>query len=280
MAKWKELLADKNSFPDDFVVSVKVNGKDETLSLGEMRAYDIESKGALTADLTRREQDLSNRESNFTKALISLGTVVEKAASAAGLTVDELLEGKAPTRRQLAEAADLDEKDPLVGKLVKEMRGLKATIESQGKEIERTRKEALGPMLNTYLADYYENKWEKVEGTLPKGSKVTRDETIKYAQDNKITDPKTGRLDLARAVRDLTYEDRINEEASKRATELRKKDDDARVLASAPKPSGTHISIKTDKSLLNSKGQTKSIDEALLDAANDTDLWRGIAGQA
>lgn len=279
MAKWKELLADKATYGDDFVVSVKVNGKDETLSLGEMRAYDVESKGALTADLTRREQALSTREKNVSQAEVSIGTVIEKTAAAAGMSVDDLLSGKAPTRRAVAEAADLDENDPIVGKLVKQMKDMKAEMGTLAAGNEKLRKEALGPMLNTYLEDYYESTWEKIEPGLPKGATVKREEALKYAQDNKYTDAK-GRLDLRKAAKDLTYEARINEEAEKRVADRMKQEEDKRVLAAAPKPSSLGTRTKTDKSLTNDKGQTKNFDEVLNDALTDTDLWRGVAGQA
>lgn len=279
MAKWKDLLADKATYADDFVVSVKVNGKDETLSLGEMRSYDAESKGELTADLTRREADILKREKNVSQAEVSIGTVIEKTAAAAGMSVDELLAGKAPTKKQVAQSADLDENDPLVGTLVKEIKFLRAEVQSVRSDGDKTRKEALGPMLNTYLEDYYEGRWDKLEPTLPKGAKVTREQALKYATDNKYVDSR-GRLDLSKAVKDLTYEDRINAEAEKRVADRMKQEEDKRVLASAPRPSSLGTRTKTDKSLTNDKGQTKNFDEVLNDALTDTDLWRGVAGQA
>jgi hypothetical protein len=245
-----------------------------------MRAYDTESKGALTADLTRREQELQTRESNVSKASTQIATMLERTAAAAGMTVDDLIEGKAPTRRQIAESADLDENDPLVGKLVKEIKGLRSELTATKTDIETVRKSALGPMLNTYLEDYYESTWEKIEPSLPKGASLKREEALKYAQDNGYKDAK-GRLDLRKAAKDLTYDARVKAEAERMATDLRKKDDDARVLASVPKPSSLGTRIKTDKSLTNEKGQTKNFDEVLNDALADTDLWRGVsAGQA
>jgi hypothetical protein len=274
-AKWKDILSDKNSYPDDFVVSVKIGGKDETLSLSEMRAYDTETRGALTADLTRREQGLQKREKDVEQASIGLATVIEKAAANAGLSVDEFIAGKAPTKKVVAAAADLDENDPLVGTLVKQMKTMQSRLDAQDTEIKKTRSDALGPMLTTYLEDYYEGKWEKLAPTLPKGSKVTREEALKYAQDNKLVDAR-GRLDLSKATRDLTYDARVKADAEAMAQEMRKKIEDERVLAAAPKPSGTHINVKPDKSLLNAKGRVKDFDEVLGDAMNDSDLWKGI----
>src|SRR6266576_1197703 len=270
--KWKEILADKSAFPDDFAIALKDG---QTMTLGDMRAYDVEHEGELTRNLTAKEQDIQKRERQVNDASLVIGTVVEKVAAASGLSVDELLSGKAPTRRQVAAATELDENAPLNGALVKQIKAMQARLDSQDVEIKKTRTDALGPMLNTYLEDYYEGTWEKIEPTLPKGSDVKRDAALKYAQENGYKDAK-GRLDLRKAAKDLTYDARVKAEAAIMAADLRKKDDDTRVLAAAPRPSGTHINVKTDKSLLNQKGQTKSIDEVLSDAAADTDLWRSI----
>ena len=277
MKKWKEILSDKSTFPDDFTVSLKDG---QVLTIGEMRAYDVEHEGAMTAHLTAKEQEIAKREKQVSDASIGLGQVVERVAAASGLTPEELLQGKAPTKKQVAQATELDEADPLVGTVVKEIRKLQARIDEVATGVEKTRKDALGPMLTTYLEDYYEGKWDKLEPTLPKGATVTRAQALEYAQNNGYKDTR-GRLDLAKAVKDLTYDARVQAEAEKRVADLRKKDDDQRVLAAAPKPSGTHINVKPDKSLTNEKGQVKSLDEVMNDAFNDVEMWRGIiSGQA
>jgi len=278
MIKWATLLADKTQFPDDFVVSVKRDGKDETLSLGEMRSYDTESKGALSAELTKKEQDILKREKYVTDASKGIASMLENLSAKTGLTYEELIEGKTPTKKEVAKASELDENDPLVGVLVKELKAVRAELTSTRGEIDNVKKSALGPMLNTYLEDYYESTWEKIEPSLPKGAKATRADALKYAQDNGLKDAR-GRLDLRKAVRDLTYEDRINAEAEKRVADLRKKDEDTRTLASVPKPAGTHINVKTDRSLLDAKGRTKSFDDMLSEAAADTEMWKAIQSQ-
>ena len=273
--KWADVLKNSQQYPDDFVVSIKNGDKTETMTLSEMRTYDREHEGELTRTLTAREQAIQKREKDVEQASIGLATVIEKAAANAGLSVDEFIQGKAPTKKAVAAAADLDENDPLVGTLVKQMKTMQARLDAQDTEIKKTRSDALGPMLTTYLEDYYEGKWEKLAPTLPKGAKVTREEALKYAQDNKLVDAR-GRLDLSKATRDLTYDARVKADAEAMAGEMRKKIEDERTLAAAPKPSGTHINVKPDKSLLNEKGRVKNFDEVLGDALNDTDLWKGI----
>lgn len=270
--KWKDVLANKDVYGDDFVVTLKDG---QTMSLGDMRAYDREHEGELTARLTTREQELAKKEKNLNDATMQLATVIERTAQQAGLTVEEFLQGKAPTKKQVAEATELDETDPLVGSLVKRMKAMQATIEQQATRMEDLSKKALGPMLNTYLEDFYETRWEKLQPKLPKGAKLELKDAMEYANKNGLKDQK-GRLDLDKAMRDLTYDARIQEEAEKRVADLRKKDQDEQVLASVPKPNSLGGKVKTDKALRNEKGQTKSLDEVLNDALTDTDLWRGI----
>jgi hypothetical protein len=276
--KWKEILANRQAFPDDFVISVKNGDKTESLTLGAMRTEDAETNGELTRALTAKEQDIQKREKDVTNASKGIATMLENLSAKTGLSYEELIEGKAPTKKEVAKGAELDENDPLVGALVKELKAVRAELSSTKEEIGNVKKSALGPMLNTYLEDYYESTWEKIEPSLPKGAKATRADALKYAQDNGLKDAK-GRLDLRKAVRDLTYEDRINAEAEKRVADLRKKDEDARTLASVPRPAGTHINVKTDRSLLDAKGRTKSFDDMLSEAAADTEMWKQIQGQ-
>lgn len=276
-AKWRDILSNPSQYPDDFTVALKDG---QTMTLADMRAYDREHEGELTQRLTAKEQDLAKREKTVNEASVQLSTVIEKTAERAGLSVEELLQGKAPvTKKAVAASSELDENDPLVGQVVKEIKGLRAELAAAKGDIDNVRKSALGPMLNTYLEDYYESKWEKLAPTLPKSAKVTREEALKYAQDNKYVDTR-GRFDLSKAVKDLTLEDRINEEADKRAEVKAKVLADKQVIANAPKPSGTHINVKPDKSLLNANGRVKSLDDVMNDAFNDVELWRGIQGQA
>jgi hypothetical protein len=273
MAKrWQEILTDNAAYPDDLSFALK----DGTVTtLGEMRSYDKEHEGELTRTLTAREQDVIKRERDLSTATNNLGVLIERTAERNGQTIEEFMAGKAPTRKQVAAAADLDENDPLVGTFVKEIKAQQARLDAQDVAIASLRKDALGPMLNTYLEDFYESRWEKLSPSLPKDSKVTRDQAIKYAMENGYKDSH-GRLDLSKAIKDLTYDDRVQADAHKIAADLRKKDDDARALAAAPRPASLGQKIKTDKSLLNEKGHTKNFDEVLNDATNDVDLWRSI----
>jgi|SRR5215475_12617654 len=272
MAKsWKDILGD-SSIPDDFALNV--NG--ETMTLGSMRQYDRDSRGELSRQLTAREADMAKREKLVNDASIGMATMLERVGQATGLTPDELIAGKMPTKREVAKAADIDENDPLVGSLVKDIKALRAEVAQGNQRMEELRKNALGPMLNTYLDDYYELQWERLHGTLPEGSKLERQAALEHAQKAGYKDAK-GRWDLGKAIKDLTYEDRVKVEAKKLATAERKKMEDEMALRSVQRPSQLGQKVKPDKSVLNAKGQVKSFDEVLGDAVNDADLWRGLS---
>jgi hypothetical protein len=269
--KWKEILSDK-SVPDDFAISV--NG--ETLTIGQMRDYDRENEGALTQRLSARETELSNREKNLNDASIGIATMLERISGATGMSTEDLLQGKMPSKKEVASGAQLDENDPLVGTLVKEIKSLRGEVQSNRTLVDELKKNALGPMLNTYLDDYYESQWEKLHGSIPEGAELSRDKALEYANKSGYKDTK-GRLDLSKAIKDLTYDARVKQEAKKLAAEERKQMENEFALRSAPRPSQLGQRIKPDKSVLNEKGQVKSLDEVLNDAVNDADLWRGLS---
>jgi hypothetical protein len=269
--KWKEILSDKATYGDDFTVTLK-NG--EVMSLGDMRAYDAEHEGELTKTLTAKEKELESRERNVGQASTALAQRIKQAADAAGISVDDFIEGKMPTKRQVAQEQELSEDDPLVGKLVKELRAVKQELSTTQASIKDIREKAIGPVINTYLEDYYEGKWDKLSSKLPKGAKLELKEVLSYAEKEGLKDAK-GRFNLEKAVRDLTYEQRVAEDAEKRVADLRKKDEDERVLASVPQP-GSNARFKTQPQFKNEKGGTKSFDEVLNDAMTDTELWKQI----
>jgi hypothetical protein len=271
--KWADILADK-SIPDDFALNV--NG--ETMTLGSMREYDRDSRGELTRQLTAREQEFTKREKLINDASIGMATMLERVGQATGLTPDELLQGKMPAKKEVAAAAGVDESDPLVGSLVKDIKALRAELGQVRAGQEDLRKNALGPIVNTYLNDYYENRWERLAPSLPEGSKLERQAALEYAQKNGYKDA-NGRWDLSKAIKDLTYDDRVKLEAKKMATAERKKMEDEFALRSVQRPHQLGQKVKPDKSVLNEKGQVKSLDEVWTDAQNDAELWRGLSTQ-
>ncbi len=271
-AKWRDLLSNSKDYPDDFTVTLK-NG--DVMTLGDMRSYDKEHEGELTARLTAQEKDLSTRERNVQGASMALAQRIKQYADVVGLTVDDFVEGKPVTKKQVAAEQGLDENDPLVGQLVKEIKAVRSELDGLKGGIKDIREKAIGPVINTYLEDYYESKWDKLSTKLPKGAKLELKEVMDYANKEGLKDAK-GRLNLEKAIRDLTYDARVSEEAESRVAGLRKKDDEERLLASIPKPNvGPRTPVA--KQFKNEKGRTKSFDEVMNDAMSDGDLWEQVA---
>ena len=276
MKKWKEILADRSTYPDDFTISLKDGS---TVTLAQMRAEDAETEGALTAKLTAREQDLATRESQLGKASKGVMEMFENYLNLTGLTAEEALAGKKPTVKAAAAATGLDENDPLLGEMVKTVKGLQSELAATKAELINQRDKVLKPVLSTYLNDYYQDRWEdKIEPGLPKAAKgkVTFDQVMKHAEDNGYKD-KQGRLNLLKAASDLTADYSTQEWRETEREKIRKEVENELTMAASQRPGAPGARPTVAKNFLDDKGHTKTFDQVLQDAAADTDLWQGIA---
>jgi hypothetical protein len=278
--KWKDILADKNTYPDDFVITTKDG---ETFNLGAAREYDREHEGELTQRLTAKEQALAKEKLELEKASTGVYEMFNKYLELTGLTAEEALAGKKPlSKRAAAENAELDENDPLVGSMVKEVNKLKAEIKAMGTQMSDAREKILKPMLGTYLDDYYHDRWEdRIAPKLPEKAKdkIKLEDVMKYAEKEGLKDSK-GRLNLDRAASEMTSEYRQDEWREQERTKIRKQLEEESLTASMPKPGGGPNSSprkEVAKNFRDDKGRTKTFDQVLQDAANDADLWSSIA---
>jgi hypothetical protein len=276
---WAEILSNSQDFPDDFVITTKDG---ETFKLGDARSYDKETKGALTQQLTAKEQALSKEKLELEKASNGVYEMFNKYLELTGLTAEEALAGKKPlTKKAAAIATDLDENDPLVGSLVKEVNSLKSELKTLGGSMAEAREKILKPMLGTYLDDYYHDRWEdRIEPNLPKAAKdkIKLDDVMKHAEKEGYKDSK-GRLNLQKAAEDMTASYRQDEWREGERKKIRKEIEDAQVMDVRPGGSGVNSTPRstTPKNFKDEKGRTKSFEQVLADAAQDHDLWSSIA---
>lgn len=276
MATWKEILADSKSYPDDFAIQL-ANG--QTVTLGSARAYDKENEGALTQKLTARERELAERESKVNQASAAVGELWQRYSEVTGMSLEDVAAGKQPTRKEMARSAGLSEDDPLVGELVKETKALRTLAEQQATELKNLKERGLAPVVNQYLNDYYESKWEKVSATLPKKAQESLkfEDVLKHANDAGLKD-RSGRLDLARAAKELSFDYLVEERTQAELAKERQRQADSDTMAAIQPPvSGNSPRFGTPQNFKNDKGMTKSFDEVLRDAAQDRELWTSVA---
>jgi hypothetical protein len=281
--RWKEILAD-SKIADDFVISL---GDGTSRTMGEIRAEDRESEGALSRKWTQQEEALRQREAQLGAAEIELMQRVDGYAKRQGISVEDFIMGKgnpasslptAPSRRDVAAQTGLDENDPLVGEVVKQLKALTARLDKTDQELLTQRDKILKPITATYLNDYYELQWERTKNTLPKKAqeKLTYDDALKHAERRGLKD-RAGRLDVAAAAQDLASPFVQDEWRDQERAKLRKELKDEAFASSLPKPGQTGPRGGVPKSFKDEKGRTKSFDQVLNDAAQDAELWRGIA---
>lgn len=276
--KWKQILEDKNSFADDMKIDM---GNGNVMSLGDLRADDIESKGAVTASLTAKERQLAEEKQQLERASVQVTTLFQQYLDITGLTPEEAIAGKKPVSvKTVAANTELDANDPIVGKLVGVINSLKDEVGTIKGTLSSHQEKILKPMLSTYLDDYYQDRWnDKLEPGLPKAAKgkIEFEQVMKHAEKEGYKDSR-GRLDLNKAVRDLTYDYRVDEAATSRAQEQVKKMRDEETVAAMGKPGTIGPGRNsTPKQFKNEKGRTINLDQALEMARQDADIWTGGA---
>lgn len=280
--KWRDILKDKTQFPDDFKVDM---GNGNVMSLGDLRADDVESHGAVSATLTAREQELNTRAETLRKADSAVQNMFAKYLEVTGLSAEEALAGKTPTKREISASADLDEKDPILGKFVSALNEIKNKVGAMETNFQTTQKNVLAPMLSTYLDDYYQDRFnDKIAPKLPKSAKdkIKFEDVMKHAETQGYKDAR-GRLDLDKATRDLTYDFRVEEAAEERAQERVKKLREEETMGAMGKPGATGNNPRTrvTQDFKNPKtGRTISLEEAMSKAYQDASIWTGAPAWA
>lgn len=272
---WTDILGD-NKYADDLVFDLK-DGTSRTL--GEIRAANRESEGAVGRRMNQQEEALRAREAQLGAAEIELMQRVDSYAKRQGITVEDFIQGKVPTtKKEVAATTGLDENDPLTGEVVKQLKAITARLDKTDSELATQRDKILRPITATYLNDFYELQWERTKGSLPKKAleKLTYEDTLRHAEQRGMKD-RAGRLDVAAAARDLASPFAQDEWRDQERAKLRKELRDEAFASSLPKPGQTGPRGGVPKSFKDDKGRTKSFDQVLNDAAQDADLWRGIA---
>ena len=272
--KLQTILTNK-SLKDDMTIAVG----DESFTLGELRAMDAESEGGTTAELEAREAAL-------VKAQGALASTLQLVAEKAGVSIDDLIDGKLDgVKPRTGAPASGDDDDPLADIDPKVLAALDkkygaanvtAAVDKLQKELQDTKK-ALGIALKVNMDDYYADRFDRLAKDIPEGVTLKLQDVLKYADENNLREKSTGRYNIQKAVQDLTYEARHKAEIA--AAERRGEERAAqKSLADSVRPGAGAPGHQHLKPPVDDKGRTHSIEHQLHAALEDTDIQRMLQG--
>ena len=262
---WKQIFSDK-AIADNTEVVIG----NEKVTIGELRAFDAEQSGKVSAELdraTRMQQALEKDQVAAASLLAELATANNNppanpgVPSAAPSTPDYMSD---PILRPLAEQvkAALDGINSLKQSLTTEITGLRTTVQ-------------------TAASSYINDDWKRNFDGMPERSdpvvkdivsKVSLRDALKYAGDHKIVDHR-GVPDPVEATRRITEGDRLaairaheREEGKREGIDLGRK----QLAAEMPKPG-----VLGRRAV---QPPSKNMDEAISKLAEDPEMQSQLAG--
>lgn len=287
--KWADIFADTDNFADDMNIAIKqADGTEITYSLGDLRQYNEDHEGSLLANLESREKavkaDAANVEAAKRELLSTYEEIQRGAGNPGGRAVARAAAGKKVTAADLAEDTGLDETDPIVGSLVKEINNLKANQKTESDGLKGTvvqLQNVIKNVLGTYLEDSYQTQFAGLQSDINKLPEKVRktytyDELKKHAEENKLMD-KAGRLDLRKAFRERAADQLKDVEFEERLTKAKKDWENEARMANVQHPRRAGSTI-TQPEFDVSKSKDP-IGDAINLAMKDDELWNGIMGQ-
>lgn len=319
----KDILSNAK-YPDDMVLNLPDGS---VVNVGEIRALPVAERQALTAQIEQRQNTLGQAElafaAKFQEAIRSGwmtqdGKVVPPQVQQTQQTQQTTQQTTAQLRAAAAAEYGLDENDPLLGPVIKEMKAqlaqrdqalteLKTKLDalpSQFDSLKSTLTDSLGKVtgvVNTsvgrYLNDQYQSQFAQATKDLPKGVMVDYEAAYKYASEHKLQD-KDGFLQINEAVDRLTWDKRKAAELDAAKAELIAKTtrelEEKNKLATLTPPSSRnplHASAAVKDGEFNpynertdAKGNkvraVKSFEEAMSEAMSDEDVLKSALSSA
>jgi hypothetical protein len=305
-------------YPDDMVLNLPDGS---TVNVGEIRSLPAAERQALTSQIEQRQNTLGQAELAFAAKFqdaVKAGWIAQDGKIVPPQTVQTV---KTPTTTELRQAAaaeyGLDENDPLLGPVVKEMKTQLAerdktlnelrtkldALPAQFDSLKSTFTDSLGKVtgvVNTsvgrYLNDTYQQQFAAAIKDLPKDVKVDYEAAFKYASEHGLKD-KDGFLQIPDAVDRLTWNDRKKAELdAERAALIAKttKDLEEKNRISTLTPPSRNPLTQTAKpkdgefnpynERTDSKGNkvraVKSFEEAMSEAMSDEDVLKSALSTA
>lgn len=317
----KDILSNAK-YADDMVLNLPDGS---TVNVGEIRALPVAERQALVKQIEERQNVLGQAELAFAakfqeavKAgwLSQDGKIVPPATASPVNPVNPVNPTNADLRRAAAAEYGLDENDPLLGPVVKEMKAQLAerdkmltelrtkldALPSQFDSLKSTLTDSLGKVtgvVNTsvgrYLNDKYQSDFLAATKDLPKGVSADYEAAYKYASEHKLQD-KDGFLLINEAVDRLTWKERQKAELEAAKADLiaktTKELEEKNKLSTLTPPSARNpLTAKPVEGEFNpynertdAKGNkvkaVKSFEEAMSEAMSDEDVLKSALGTA
>lgn len=248
MNKWKQLLADK-SIANDVQITIGT----QNFTVGELRAAEVESEGALSTKLQERETHLNEQQRLQENAVNNFAKILETVSQKTGLGIDQLisndLSNARPVTAQPAPDNDFWNKD--------EYKPIKAKLDPMEQQLNRLTK-TLSDVLKVYMNDHAEQEFSRYQmPELPTGSApITLEKALGFAMQNKYVDG-VGRPNVRKALDEMTQPFRQKKSEEQIRTEAFEEGKKAAQMAQFAEPSNGAGGIQFDSS--PAKGNSKDI---------------------
>lgn len=277
---WKDIFSDHDAYGDDMTIALKdKDGNDVSYTMGDLRTYNEEHDGELLRTLEPQVEQLNRDRQQVEQARQEVLRMYKDANSQPQPQPNEIA-----TKANVAAQFQLDENDPLVGQLVKEMNKTKGDMETKLSALTQSQNQfnnILATMLRTYINRSAQDQYRGMESdinALPEKSrsKYTYDILKKHAEDNRLND-KDGLLDLSRAFKDLAGEEMYAARLAKDKADWEKEYEQKRRMSSAREIQGARLAgDRIPKPKIDVMHSKDPIGEALTQASQDDELWSSI----
>ena len=278
-SSWKDIFSDRDAYGDDMVVALKdKNGNDISYTMGDLRTYNEEHDGELLRTLEPEVEKLKRDRQEVEADRQEVLRMYQQTGH------PQPQPDERATKTSVAAQFQLDENDPLVGQLVKELNKTKGDMDTKLNALNQSlaqQNNILATVLRTYINRSTQEQYRGMQpdiNALPEKSrtKYTYDILKKHAETNRMNDP-DGLPDLARALKDLAGEEIYAARLAKDKAEWEKDYEQKRRMTSAREIQGARLAgDRIPKPKIDVMHSKDPIGEALTQASQDDELWNSI----
>ena len=278
---WKDVLADRDTYGDDMTIAGKDKaGNDVSYTLGYLRQYNEDHDGALLRTLEPERQQIARERDEVDRARQEVLRIYKQGPGPG----DPSSSDQRVTRPEVAAQLQLDENDPLVGQVVKELNKTKGDLETKLNALSQSlaqQNNILATVLKTYINRSAQEQYRGLQkdiDSLPEKSrsKYGYDALKKHAESNRMNDP-DGLPYLSRAFKDLAGDEIYAARLARDKADWEKDFEQKQRMSSAREIQGARLAgDRLPKPKIDVMHTKDPIGEALSQASQDNDLWNSI----